>query len=269
LILFGVAVAIGFLTFAIYPRTPPVTVEGAVQRITVIGPLEPSSVDINEAPTAQGGIQLAVALRSAGVQSPPVSLERLVVAVSSSASGRCPPQAIACPSSNGARTLYYRFPRQSWRQFGTTAIEQYQFGVTLTVRNIPDVVANLAQDSQDIATALPPVSVLQYVYKAGARAPAPTYFTMPPVVNYGERVVNGGSYTWQQGMIPVDTGGWDHWWYPSASTAPEALSPTFYSGTDLAVKDWNTTLVFLAGILVGIAGAALVGVVQAVAKRSG
>lgn len=262
LILLAVALAIGVITYVIYPRTPPVTVQGAVQRITVVGPLDPSAVDVNEESNGNGGIQLTVALRSSEPLHEPVSLERLVVAVSSPASGRCPPQAIACPSSNGARTLSYRFDQQPWRRFGTEAIEEYAFGVSLTVRNIPSVAANLAQDSQDIATSLPPVSVLQYAYTPNQPVPAPSYFTSPPVVNYGERVVNGDSYTWQQGMIPVDTGGWDHWWYASASSAPEALSPTFFNGTDLAVKDWNTTLVFLAGILVGIAGWALVGAIQ-------
>jgi len=262
LILLGLALAMGGITIVIYPRTPSIAVQGAVQRITVVGPLTPSAVDVDEAPNAGGGIQLTVALRAPEPQNGDVSLERLLVAVVSPAAGKCPPQAIACSTSNGARTLYYRFPRQSWKPFGTNAVQEYQYGVDLTVQNIPVVAPNLTQDSEDVATLLPPVSVLQYLYVPGQPAPAPKYLASPPVVDYGERVTNSQGYTWEQGEIPVDTGGWDHWWYSAASSEPEALSPTFYSGTDLAVKNWNTTLTFLTGILVGLAGGALIGAIQ-------
>jgi hypothetical protein len=243
------------------------TVGKSIQRITVVGPLTPSAIDINEEADGAGGIELAVALRASAPQASSVSAERLVVAVSSLASGRCPPEALACPSSAGARTLYYRFHPQRWRPFGTNAIQEYQYGVELTVRNIPDVAANLAQDSQDIVTSLPPVSVLKYVYTPDEPAPAPSYLTDPPVVDYGQRVTNGDDYTWQQGSTPVDTGGWDHWWFASASSAPGALSPVVYTGTDLAVQNWNTTKTFVAGILVGLAGGALIGALQAVVSR--
>ncbi len=181
-----------------------------------------------------------------------------MLAVSSPrASHACPPQAISCPSANGARTLYYRFPAQRWTNFGANAVEEYQYGVILTVRDIPGVAPNLVQDGQDVATSLPPVSVLRYVYRTGRGAPAPSYFATPPMVNYGEQVTDGTDYTWQ-GTSPVDTVGFDHWVYASAGTALAALTPTFYVGTDESVKDWNTTLVLVAGVLLGVAGGTLV-----------
>jgi hypothetical protein len=269
LILLAVAIGIGLLTYWVYPENPPVTVQGAVQRITVVGPVVPSSVDVNEEPYGRDGIQLTVALRSAEPQKTSVSSERLVVAVSSRLKGACPPQAIACPSADGARTLTYRFAAQHWRTFGSAAVADYAYGVSLTVLNIPNVAANLAQDDQDIATSIPPVSVLHYVYSSSHPVPAPAYLANPPVVDYGERTVNGNAYTWQGGSTPVDTGGWEHWWYASASSAPEALSATFYSGSDLAVVDRNNNRTFLAGILVGIAGGALIGALQvAISKNS-
>lgn len=262
-LLFGVAIAIFVVTYFLYPRTPPVTVQGGVQRITVVGPVVPSSVDVFEGPDGRGGIRLGVVLRSATKQSD-VSSERLVVAVSSAATRGCPPQAIACPPpSGGARTLYYRFAAQTWKSYGATTVEQYEYGVSLAIKDIPEVSANLAQDDQDIATALPPVSVLQYSYRAGQPVPEPSYLETPPVVDYGQRVTNGADYTWQEGTIPVDTQGFDHWSYTSASSAAQALTSTFYVGTNLSVKDWNTTVVFLCGILVGIGGGALVGSIQA------
>jgi len=165
--------------------------------------------------------------------------------------------------------LTYRFGSQPWTNFGATAIQQYQYGVTLTVPDMPGTSANLAQDGQDIATSLPPVSVLQYVYTYGQTAPAPTYLADPPEVDYGERVMHGGDYTWQDGLDPVETAGWAHWFYATASSAPEALSPTFHDGTDLSVQNWNNTLTFLAGILLGVAGGALVAALQvAISKKT-
>jgi hypothetical protein len=258
LALLAVALVVGVIAFAMYPRTPAVTVQGAVQRITVVGPLQPADLDVNEAGDGHGGIQLTVALRATAPEPGRVTLERLVLAVSSSRKSHpCPPQAISCPSANGARTLYYRFPRQQWTNFGVNAIEEYQYGVILTVRDIPDVAPNLAQDGQDVATSLPPVSVLRYVYTAGQGAPAPTYFPTPPMINYGEQVTNGSDYTWQ-GTSPVDTEGFDHWVYASAGTALAALTPTFYVGTNESVQNWNTTLVLLAGVLLGVSGGTLV-----------
>ncbi len=269
LVLLLAALVFGVCTYLIYTKAPPVTIGNAIQRITVVGPLKPTAIDVNEEANSTGGIQLAVALRAPAPQSVAVSSERLVVAVSSPAARHCPPKAIACPSANGARTLYYRFNPQRWRDFGTNAIQAYQFGVVLAIPNIPNVHANLAQDDQDVVTSLPPVSVLSYVYAPDAPAPEPSYFADPPVVDYGERVDHGGDYTWQQGTTPVDTGGWDHWWFTSATSASVALSPVVYTGTDLGVQSWNSNLTFVAGILVGLAGGALIGALQAaVSKRS-
>jgi hypothetical protein len=274
LFLFAVAVLSGLATYKIYPRTPPVTVQGGVQRITVVGPVEPADLDINEKPNGHDGITLAVALRAPQPLQDPFPAERLVVAVTSPPSSTCPPiarsgaasgQAIACQTANGAQTLYYQFPQQPWVNVGSGAIQQYQYLVSETV-TIPDVAANVAQDSQDIATSLPPVSVLHYVYTTGQPIPALTYMASPPAVDFGEQVANGEDYTWQ-GAVPVYTDGSDHWIYSSASSAPAALNPTLDNGTDLAVQNRNTTLIFVAGILLGIAGGALVSALQAVISR--
>ena len=261
LFLLAVATVAGLVTYKIYPRTPAVTVQGGVQRITFNGPLEPSGVDVDEKPDGHRGILLTVTLRAPAPLPQPLASERVVVAVTSDLKDACPPPAVACPSGSGARTLYYEFHQQQWSDQGGSFIEAEKFAVSQRI-DIPAVEPNVAQDSQDIAASLPPVSVVYYAYAAGQPVPALTYVPNPPTVNFGERVANGQHYTWQ-GPVPIYAAGVDHWVYGAASSPVQALEPIQDTGIDKHVQDQNVTLVFLSGVLLGAVIAALLAAVQA------
>ncbi len=163
LVLFMVAVALGVTAKAVLPSSSPVFVHGAIQRITVTGDLAVSGVDLKETPLPGGtGVTLEVTLRSPEPH-PPTQLERLVVAVpdSSKHGEPCPKGALSCrPPDSGVRTVYVRFPYREWTNTGTNGASPYRFELSVRI-DLPGVEANLVQDDQDVAAALPPVSVLQ------------------------------------------------------------------------------------------------------------
>jgi hypothetical protein len=261
LFLLLVAVITGLVTFRIYPRTPPVTAAGGIQRITLIGPLRPTSVDVDEQPDGHAGVLLDVGLRAPAPPTQSLASERIVVAVTTTLSGRCPPAALACPSGGGARTLYYQFHQQPWSDLGAGSIETDKF-VVIQHMDIPGVEPNVAQDSQDIAASLPPVAVVLYAYTPGLPVPALAFATDPPSVNFGEKVAHGQRYTWE-GAVPIYTQGQDRWVYSAASSPVQELDSIQDTGIDKNVQDHNSTLIFVAGVLLGVAIAALLGAVQA------
>ena len=129
--------------------------------------------------------------------------------------------------------------------------------------DLPGVESNLVQDDEDVAAALPPVSVLQQTADSTA---APTYESSV-VVSYSQSVSNGDSYTWSDTAVaPVTIGSLEVWSYLAVTSVPAAISPQLDSGTDLAVEGHNSNAVFLAGALLGIAGGALVGAVTEAIK---
>jgi hypothetical protein len=258
LVLFILAVAFGVTAKAVLPSSSPVFVHGAIQRITVTGNLTVSGVDLNETPLPGGtGVTLEVTLRSPQPQLR-TSLERLVIAVpdSSKSGDPCPKGALSCrPPVSGVRTIYVRFPDREWTNAGTSGASPYRFELPVRI-DLPGVESNLVQDDQDVAAALPPVSVLQ---QTADSTTAPTYESSV-VVSYSQSVSNGGSYTWSDTAVaPVTIGGLEVWSYLAVTSVPAALSPQLDSGTDLAVEGHNSNAVFLAGALLGIAGGALVG----------
>ncbi len=264
LLLLGVAVAAGVASKLILPSGDSVAVRGALQRISVEGPVQPTALDITEQ-TASGvdGVTLAVSLRRPSPSSS-VARERLVVALPSDSSGPapCPPEAIGCQSSDGARTAYFRFPNQAWAPRGSDSLPQYQYAVSETV-TLPGVSPNLQQDAEHIAASLPPVSVLT----TSPDQPTLQAYSSPLPVDFGEQAIDGESYTWSEGVsAPVDVGGRETWDYLTASSAAGALNPVLDSGTDLTVQDRDNTSTFLAGALLGIAGGALVGAVPELAR---
>ena len=56
--------------------------------------------------------------------------------------------------------------------------------------------------------------------------------------------------------------GSERWTVASAGSIEDTVSPTLNSGTDLAVQARNGNLQFIAGIVVGVAGGALVVALQ-------
>ncbi len=265
LVLFVVAVALGVTAKVVLPSSSPVFVHGAIERITVTGNLIVSAVDLKETPWPDGaGMTLEVTLRSPQPQLP-TALERLVLAVpDSSRKGEpCPKGALSCrPPASGVRTIYVRFPNREWTNTGTSGASPYRFALPVRI-DLPGAESNLVQDDQDVAAALPPVSVLQQ--PAGSTA-APTYESSV-VVSYSQSVRDGGSYTWSDtATAPVTIGALEVWSYLAVTSVPAALGPQLDSGIDLTVQGHNTNAVFLAGALLGIAGGALVGAITEAIK---
>jgi hypothetical protein len=79
---------------------------------------------------------------------------------------------------------------------------------------------------------------------------------------YAEQVPNGRAYTWTVGATPVNVNGFDRWTATTAGALQDAASPTLDSGTNLTVQARDGNYQFIAGIVVGIAGGALVGALQ-------
>jgi len=261
LVLFIVAVALGVTAKEVLPSSSAVFVHGAIQRITVTGNLSVSGVDLKETPLPGGkGVTLVVTLRSPQPQLP-TRLERLVLAVPDSSP--CPKGALSCrPPVSGTRTIYVRFPDREWSNTGAKGALPYRFELPVRI-DLPGVASNLVQDDQDVAAALPPVSVLQ---QAANSTTAPTYESSV-VVTYSQSMSNGGSYSWSDtATAPVTIGNLEVWSYVAVTSVPAALSPQLDSGTDLTVEAHNTNAVFLAGALLGIAGGALVGAVTEAIK---
>jgi hypothetical protein len=261
-LLLGVAVAAGVAAKLILPNGGSVAVQGALQRITVEGPVTPTALDIREQAAGGGGVILSVSLRRPGPSSM-VERERLIVALPSDSSGPapCPPQANSCVTLNGARTAYFRFPSQPWVP-KEHSLESFYFAVSDTV-TLPGVSPNLQQDAEHIAASLPPVSVLA----TPPGQPTQQVYSDPLPVDFGEQATTGESYSWSEGVsAPVDVGGWETWDYLSASSALSALNPVLDSGTDLTVQNRDNTRTFLAGALLGIAGGALVAAIPEVAR---
>ena len=258
IVMFVLTVALGVAAKEILPSSAPVFVHGAIQRVTVIGTLGVTGVDLKETPMPNGaGVTLEVTLRS-DQPLPPTSLERLVVAVpdSSRNGGKCPKGALSCqPPVSGVRTVYVRFPDREWINTGTGGASPFRFELPVQI-NLPGVASNLVQDDQDVAAALPPVGVLQ---QAANSTSAPEY-EPDVVVTYSQAVDNGGSYTWSDSATaPVTIGNLEVWSYVAVASVPAALSSQLDSGIDLAVQGNNNNAIFLAGALLGIAGGALIG----------
>ncbi len=263
LLLLGLAAAAGVGAKLILPSGGSVAVQGALQRITVEGPVQPTVLDITEqAANGVDGVILSVHLGRPGPSSM-VGRERLIVALPSDSSGPapCPPEAIGCDTRNGARTAYFRFPSQAWLP-RPHSLGPYSVVVSDTV-TLPEVSPNLQQDAEHIAASLPPVAVIE----TPPDQPTPQVYSDPLPVDFGDQATDGESYSWSEGVsAPVDVGGWETWDYLSASSALGELNPVLDSGTDLTVQGRDNTSTFLAGALLGIAGGAVVAAIPELAR---
>ena len=257
-VLVVLAVALGVAAGVVLPSSSAVSVHGAVLRVAVKGPLAVSAVDLQETPMPGGsGVTLAVSLRSPQAQEP-TPAERLSIAVPdpSRPGLACPATALACTGpTDGALTVIARFPDHVWyRTAGTEAAAPYTFVLPMRI-DLPGVRPNLVQDDLDVAAALPQVSATQQTAWSNA---APVYLSSV-VVTYRQAMANAGAYTWSDtAAAPLSIGNSVNWSYLAVTDAPAALSPQLDSGVDLTVQGQNTTAVFLAGALLGIAGGALV-----------
>ena len=169
----------------------------------------------------------------------------------------CPPRrSAALPIAPASRTLTTTCPR--WSDAGRTApaADHYELRRTITVS---DVGTNVSLNAEYVGVLTPPISF-------GLAPVPPEILPSYPYVKvlgvYAEQVPNGSAYTWTVGATPVYVNGFDRWTSTTAGTLRDAVSPTLDSGTNLTLQARNGNYQFIAGIVVGIAGGALVGALQ-------
>ena len=90
----------------------------------------------------------------------------------------------------------------------------------------------------------------------------PSYPYLKLLSVYAEQVPNGSGLHLTTGATPDYVNGFDRWTATSAGALQDTATPTLDSGTDLTVAARNANYQFIAGIVVGIAGGALVGALQ-------
>jgi hypothetical protein len=251
--LLGLALAFGVLAFLLYPDDTPVTPDDAVQGVAFLSSFTPTAINLTQTPDPQvDGFTLQIVVH-ASVQ--PSHSGTIVIELPTDAFGTykaCPvPLAEECPHDlAGLKNAVYALP-STWLNGGPsqTAATRNELRLTVTVK---DAGSNLSRDAEYISVLTPPVSVQLSSTKA--------YVTVPTF--YNEQVPNGDAYTWSTGQVPVYVNDLDSWTGSSASGPQESASPTLDSGIDLAVQSRDGNLQFIAGIVVGVAGGALVGAMQ-------
>lgn len=275
LALFLLAIGLSLGAYAIFPTDSPVTVHDGIQGISTTSAFTPTAIDVHEAPLGERGVRLKVGVRAASPTMPPIA--DVVVVVPPQAWGspvKCPAPAVYCTIDKaGFKNAHYRLdptpsppsltnPAGDWTDMGLhRAPYRYLKEVRIEIANVG---RNFTRNREYIATLLPPVIVQTQPASCVSLAAAQCAPTRQDVaVNYDETVSEGRDYTWNAGStIPVYVRGSFHWIYGTSLTLATSVSPTFYSGVNLEVQDHNSTMTFLAGALLGIAGGALVGATQ-------
>ena len=242
---------LGVVAYVIYPKDAPVVPADAVQGVAVSANFTPNAMNVNEIPDpAVNGLTLQIVLHAASRLPHSGSVDVVLP------HGRGP----MCPARGSPPAALWTRPdsgtsRTSFRTIGRTtestnpAADRYELRLSITVS---DVGSNLSRNNEFVSVLIPPISFQQ--------TGSPGYTKVFTV--YAEQVPGGNAYTWSTGANPVYLDGFDRWSVASAGSIADTVSPTLNSGTDLAVQARNGNLQFIAGIVVGVAGGALVGAVQ-------
>jgi len=207
----------------------------------------PNAINVNEIPDpGVNGLTLQIWLHAASKLPHTGSVDVVLPS-----NVQCPELADGCRvDTAGLKDVSYFLP-QKWQDHKSTnpAAERYELRMSITVS---DVGSNLSRNSEFVSVLIPPISFQQIG--------SPSYTQVFTV--YAEHVPAGNAYTWTTGTDPVYLDGFDRWTVMSAGSKQDTVSPTLNSGTDLGVQARNGNLQFIAGIVVGVAGGALVGAVQ-------
>jgi hypothetical protein len=256
--LLALAIAFGLLAYRIYPEDAPAAPEDAVQSVAVLANFSPNAIAVSQTPDpAVNGFSLQIILHA----KQPVSHSGFVtISLPSTAFGSphsCPRSAYCPPNRAGVKDATYTLPTK-WSDAGKTdpTPDRYELRQTITV---DDVATNVSLNAEYVAVLTPPISV-QLEPVPFRNLPSYPYLKVLSV--YAEQVPNGSAYTWATGATPDYVNGFDRWTATSAGALQDTASPTLDSGTDLTVAARNGNLQFIAGIVVGIAGGALVGSLQ-------
>ena len=244
--LLSLAVLLGVVAYVIYPKDAPVVPDDAVQGVAVRANFTPNAINVNEIPDpGVNGLTLQIWLHAASKLPHTGSVD---VVLPSNA--HCPALAPGCNVDRaGLKNISYFLP-QKWQDHRSTnpSAERYKLRMSITV---PGVGSNLSRNDEFVSVLIPPISFQQIG--------SPGYTQVFTV--YAEQVPGRNAYTWTMGTNPVYLDGFERWTVTSAGSIADTVSPTLNSGTDLGVQARNGNLQFIAGIVVGVAGGALVGAV--------
>ena len=212
----------------------------------------PNAINVNETPDpGVNGLTLQIVLHAASKLPHTGSVDVVLPSTAWGSKGYCPVAAVRCNDDTaGLKKVSYFLP-QKWQDHGSTnpPADRYELRMSITV---PDVGSNLGRNDEFVSVLIPPISFQP--------TPSPGYTQVFTV--YAEQVPGGNAYTWTTGTDPVYLDGFERWTVTSAGSIEDTVSPTLNSGTDLAVQARNGNLQFIAGIVVGVAGGALVVALQ-------
>jgi hypothetical protein len=256
--LLALAIVFGVLAYLIYPTDAPAAPEDAVQGVVVLADFTPSGIVVSQTTDAAvNGYRLQVILHAKRRVSHTGFVTIVVPATAWGSSGACPPHALCPPDSAGGKYAQFSLPAP-WSDAGKSqpAADRYELRQTITVS---DVGSNVSLNAEYVGVLTPPIA-FQLAPVPFQNLPSYPYVKVLGV--YAEQVPNGNAYTWTIGATPVYVNGFDRWTATTAGALQDAASPTLDSGTNLIVQARNGNYQFIAGIVVGIAGGALVGALQ-------
>jgi hypothetical protein len=256
--LLALAIAFGLLAYRIYPKDAPAAPEDAVQGVGVLANFSPTAIAVSQTPDpAVNGFSLQIILHAKHRVSHSGYVTIVLPPTAWGSAHKCPTSAYCPPNRAGVKVVTYQLPTK-WSDAGSLepTPDRWELRQTITV---DDVATNVSLNAEYVAVLTPPISV----QLGPAPFPNPTSYPYLKVLSvYAEQVTNGGAYTWNTGSTPDYVNGFDRWTATSAEALQDTASPTLDSGTDLTVAARNGNLQFIAGIVVGIAGGALVGSLQ-------
>ncbi len=256
--LLALAIVFGVLAYLIYPTDAPAAPENAVQGVAVVADFTPSAIAVSQTPDAAvNGFKLQIILHAERRVSHTGSVYIALLATAWGQSG-CPAPAVHCPpNSSGVKNAQYHLPAR-WYDAGKSEPAAYRYELRQTI-TVSDVGTNVSVNAEYVGVLTPPIA-----FQLAPVPPQilPSYPYVKVLGVYAEQVPNGNAYTWTIGATPVYVNGFDRWTGTTAGTLQEAASSTLESGTNLTVQARNGNYQFLAGIVVGIAGGALVGALQ-------
>jgi hypothetical protein len=256
--LLALAIAFGVVAYLIYPTDAPAAPEDAVQGVAVVADFTPSGIVVSQTPDAAvNGFRLQIILHAKRRVSHTGYVTIVLPATAFGSSGACPPAALCPPNNAGVKEVEYSLPAR-WSDAGKAepAADRNELRQTITVS---DVGTNVSLNAEYVGVLTPPIA-FQLAPVPFQNLPSYPYVKVLGV--YAEQVPNGSAYTWTIGSTPVYVNGFDRWTATTAGALQDAASPTLDSGTNLTVQARNGNYQFIAGIVVGIAGGALVGALQ-------
>jgi hypothetical protein len=256
--LLALAIVFGVLALLFYPTDAPAAPEDAVQGVGVLADFTPSAIAVSQTPDdAVDGFRLQIILYAKGKVSHKGYETIVLPATAWGSSGACPHRVHCSSDRAGLKDVTYNLPA-GWYDAGKAgpAADRYELRRTVIVSHVG---ANVSLNAEYIGVLTPPISFL-LAPRPFQNLPSYPYVKVLSV--YAEQVPNGNAYTWTIGATPVYVDGFDRWTAATAGAQQDAASPTLDSGTNLTVQARDANYQFIAGILVGIAGGALVGALQ-------